>query len=101
LPPTPSSPPFPYTTLFRSPAVEALRSLAIEPKPMDRSAGACAAIAAAAILEGRIAPWVELRRGALGPTDRLGQYRQPLTALAVGDRKSTRLNSSHVSISYA
>src|SRR5690242_21542439 len=69
---------FPYTTLFRS-AVG---------KPVDEAV-ALGAHCGAAVLTGR------------------GAYGQQLTAadlsgdLHAGDRKSTRLNSSHMSISYA
>src|SRR5204863_10121763 len=89
---------FPYTTLFRSGlAVEVVRRVARQ-------------------FEGEIAPAVEVER-APGvhvvhvPLPLLAD-RQPAFALGVfqaiddaapvaGDRKSTRLNSSHVEISYA
>src|SRR5690349_22881231 len=62
---------FPYTTLFRS------RLAAAAP---DRAQ--------------------ELARRALADMKRI-EFRHPDTAPAAGDRKSTRLNSSHVEISYA
>src|SRR5262245_62475190 len=73
IPPPPSSTLFPYTTLFRS-----------------RQGGADAAVVAD------------------GPAAVLGHvevhaHQHPLAAQVgqVGDRKSTRLNSSHLGISYA
>src|SRR3712207_8370126 len=64
---------FPYTTLFRS-DVELL----------------CDALG-----EVRVRPAGEEHQAPLGPA------LQPVAALARGDRKSTRLNSSHANISYA
>src|SRR5207249_10372288 len=90
LPPPPRSTLFPYTTLFRSPTRAA---------PRDRAP--------------RSWRGATLRRAPSPPTgatsrrarsrDRPGRVRQPRDrAPVVGeDRKSTRLNSSHVSISYA
>src|SRR4051812_49866763 len=67
----PTSTLFPYTTLFRSHGAEAVR----------------------ADLAAPVLP----RHGVLG-----GSRRRPVRAQrARGDRKSTRLNSSHMSISYA
>src|SRR5689334_23426619 len=64
---------FPYTTLFRSP-----------PQPLRRAVGL------------RVVVPVGQAEAALARlTDDLGRV------LGVGDRKSTRLNSSHSSISYA
>src|SRR5207302_9609512 len=62
---------FPYTTLFRSPGVRSVRSLHLE-DPLPGPG----------------------RRGGL-------RGRRTETAAPAGDRKSTRLNSSHVKISYA
>src|SRR3712207_7963292 len=83
---------FPYTTLFRSSppsrrprAALGLDRLAVTPDPVR--------IATEGALWGAIR-----RRGLLAGTvvvsDDAGQFR-------VGDRKSTRLNSSHANISYA
>src|SRR5438309_3153694 len=66
---------FPYTTLFRS----LYATFAESP----------------AVLEGYLALSGSLDKGALSPTER------QLVEIAVRDRKSTRLNSSHSSISYA
>src|SRR5699024_11234152 len=84
-------PPFPYTTLFRSDDAQLLHLV-------DESAGARIAEAQAALQE---------RSGSLSrlhdALDRLVQHRVAARFIvrAVQDRKSTRLNSSHVSISYA
>src|SRR5436309_8988984 len=72
-PPPPRSTLFPYTTLFRSLVDFVMRSTKdLTPK------------------------WVQGRDGK--PVDR---QRGPEPTSASGDRKSTRLNSSHVKISYA
>src|SRR5438874_4021110 len=65
---------FPYTTLFRSPSREPAR-------PVPPQGGRC-----------RRRSNAFDRRKAPGPQERPGRR---------GDRKSTRLNSSHVEISYA
>src|SRR5207248_10083841 len=91
-PPLPSSTLFPYTTLFRSLAIEILVQLAaadVPPCVLEQR------------LEGRDGvgdelahPWpIRCRNGA----ERLAQSRER----AALDRKSTRLNSSHRTISYA
>src|SRR5437588_7807856 len=77
--PPPRSTLFPYTTLFRSRAAKPEQcDLRIEPVlyPCDCLIDRCQSI------------MVELDR-------------QSLKAIAVADRKSTRLNSSHTVISYA
>src|SRR5699024_12548460 len=84
LPRRPRSTLFPYTTLFRSPAARLRR--------------------AARVTAGRTAPERGTRRCA-PPPHRPGppaaaQHPPDRTAWRT-DRKSTRLNSSHVSISYA
>src|SRR3712207_8103780 len=84
----PIPPPFPYTTLFRS-------------RPRAAPAGDAAVPRAAG------APERHGRRG--GHAARAAGEREPRVAalgvravrLARGDRKSTRLNSSHANISYA
>src|SRR5207249_11581844 len=96
LPPPPGATLFPYTTLFRSPlpAGECDRRRSPRPggdDPLPRRRGN---------------PRLGVRRcdQVPGPVPRLDPAR-PLRQLGVraelGDRKSTRLNSSHVSISYA
>src|SRR5258705_8737712 len=69
---------FPYTTLFRS--VRSVRAIDHEPQAAQRP-----------LLRKR--PLAELEVAALGVVHALG--------LAQLDRKSTRLNSSHLGISYA
>src|SRR5690349_22001419 len=81
--PPPTSTLFPYTTLFRSPGA-ALEGARERPAHLARRGRHPAAQA-----PGR---GLELPAGPRPP-------REP--ARATGDRKSTRLNSSHVEISYA
>src|SRR5439155_22238168 len=82
---------FPYTTLFRSNGSSVVPGF---PKrwrtPADRSA---AINAAAACMRARILRLAGWRSPHHVPRD--------VEAHASGDRKSTRLNSSHVAISYA
>src|SRR5207249_6693454 len=100
LPPHPSTTPFPYTTLFRSNKANAR-------KPADAKdyLGHGWAFAwpanrrilynrASADLKGR--PWSEKKKLIWWDPEAPGQKPEEK-----GDRKSTRLNSSHVSISYA
>src|SRR5687768_18246464 len=75
---------FPYTTLFRSPAVAALK----RQHPTTSVLLVATALDPALILEAMRAGVNEC-------------VAEPLTAAALGDRKSTRLNSSHGYISYA
>src|SRR5207244_8880468 len=87
LPPPPTSPPFPYTTLFRSGRqLRALRALLGLEAPEGRSG-----------LAGRH------RQGPLaqGHARRAPARLPPVLRQRPGDRKSTRLNSSHQIISYA
>src|SRR5207249_11614418 len=83
-PPPPRSTLFPYTTLFRSragpPSPGRVRRRGRDPPRTPR-------------------PAVEARRSM--PTCRSDGGSVPGLHLASEDRKSTRLNSSHVSISYA
>src|SRR5690242_21069616 len=88
----PSSALFPYTTLFRSAPSDARRS----PPKIDRTRP----------LASR--PWAETRNGRA--QSGRGRFVQSgarrllvlvVVAEVVEDRKSTRLNSSHMSISYA
>src|SRR3712207_8178739 len=81
---------FPYTTLFRSdmdPQGNATSGLGVEP-----DSGGCMYDV---LLEG--APLQEVALG----TRIEGLDVAPATINLVGDRKSTRLNSSHANISYA
>src|SRR3712207_7140797 len=74
---------FPYTTLFRSLCLDQ-GPLGLAQRPVGVDGGAL----------GVRAPGPGVGRGPLGAA------RQPV-ALDRGDRKSTRLNSSHANISYA
>src|SRR5690242_21531182 len=71
---------FPYTTLFRSGGLQPARTLAVPPR--SRAADTV--------------PVVPQHRG----RERAGGLMVDSTG-PLGDRKSTRLNSSHMSISYA
>src|SRR5207249_7739400 len=97
----PSSTPFPYTTLFRS--VEVLQDFDRDPGHDDRRAGDAVRVVdhepvavglpgQAGAEPGSAGGAVEGGRHGTHPTISAGK---PLLS---GDRKSTRLNSSHVSI---
>src|SRR3712207_8712156 len=83
---------FPYTTLFRSvrrqPRPAALVPAADQQPQAVRERGA----------EARI---VTVRRGRHLPQRSSGGHVHGLERSVIGDRKSTRLNSSHANISYA
>src|SRR5206468_11954083 len=99
-PPTPTSPPFPYTTLFRSPPVS--------PAPGTRVLLTCDTTSAttvtingitflppkptAVVFPDKDTTYTCTATGADGTT---------VTKTVTVDRKSTRLNSSHDQISYA
>src|SRR5207249_10426085 len=83
--PPPSSTLFPYTTLFRS---QDYYSFAAFFSKVGRKTGA--------------QPGEEIIYAKRGlPTATNKKTRQSVPPAGLGDRKSTRLNSSHVSISYA
>src|SRR5207253_9599278 len=87
--PPPSSTLFPYTTLFRSPKRRAhVRPTDLRNRPQARDGSPDRAMSDARVDRGA-------RREA--PFDLEG----PRRSRARQDRKSTRLNSSHVAISYA
>src|SRR2546430_10585622 len=86
----PRSPLFPYTTLFRS-TVRAGPERAGVPAAAPAVHGAAPASAAAT---GRLPAW-------LARTAQRRGSRSTAPSRSVGDRKSTRLNSSHSQISYA
>src|SRR5437868_12373935 len=84
LPPPPPSPLFPYTTLFRSRLTAGTAQLPpAHAPPIDPP-----------LPRGERSPWRVPRRK---PPCHRSRRRRKSSA----DRKSTRLNSSHVSISYA
>src|SRR5207302_9665321 len=92
-PPPPTPTPSPYTTLFRSPHRDHLVA-SRQPSERRLPAGLDDEVRhhqqqSAAARDGR------------HPLERGGQVRAPGRGLARPDRKSTRLNSSHVKISYA
>src|SRR5207253_8072040 len=99
--PPPRSPLFPYTTLFRSDEAPRIATVLAVPllvlAPLAHSAQSRllwqAAFSVAAIVLMRSIGYALLRR-----SRRRGMREATLVA---GDRKSTRLNSSHVAISYA
>src|SRR5437868_12756940 len=82
--PPPRSTLFPYTTLFRS------NGFASEVTRVAREVGTEGELGGQAYVRGVGGTWKDL-------TDSVNSMAGNLT----GDRKSTRLNSSHVSISYA
>src|SRR3712207_8831079 len=81
---------FPYTTLFRSPIDVVLKGFGSE----DAVAGAYRAAL-------RRFPHILPELCAELPRLRARSGTGPLPTSPVGDRKSTRLNSSHANISYA
>src|SRR2546426_2164960 len=89
----PRSPLFPYTPLFRSPERWGRRSVLEVLRVLDTTAEGLTSAQAAE--RQRAAPPVAQRHALLAAV--LDQIRSPVT----GDRKSTRLNSSHLVISYA
>src|SRR3712207_9162221 len=91
---------FPYTTLFRSDlAVERHAQRTVFSRHRLRRPRGRVDDREAAVGEADAAVARDPRPGAVGPA--VGQrLAQPLEVL-LGDRKSTRLNSSHANISYA
>src|SRR5690606_41616030 len=94
------SPLFPYTTLFRSRVVDGAREPVHRERRVELGAQADGAGAEHLVAEGRLA----LQPGVLvllvaAPRDRVAA--QAEAGADIRDRKSTRLNSSHVKISYA
>src|SRR5690606_41278648 len=85
--PTPTSPPFPYTTLFRSAYV------GLDNRAAGRTAG---------LLLGRfIGPRTGKVAMIAGSRHYRGHEEREMGFHHILDRKSTRLNSSHVKITYA
>src|SRR5690606_40494283 len=85
--PPPLSTPLPYTTLFRS------RKAGKHPLQVLLDVWTTAHISA------HLQVFLHRHPGQDGPA--FGDVDQPFPGPDVGDRKSTRLNSSHVKISYA
>src|SRR5207302_5250578 len=95
LPPPPRSPLFPYTTLFRSRASGAgayVQSFGTGARSCFRSSSVKREVVRA--LVGARALLAQLHQDVV-------EERRRAETIEVGDRKSTRLNSSHVKISYA
>src|SRR5690242_21101397 len=86
---------FPYTTLFRSRRPED-RQVVRDEKRRDGDRDHVIQHLRPGGREGD-----ELVERVTGEARRAARLREPHRALRVGDRKSTRLNSSHMSISYA
>src|SRR5690606_40304125 len=100
--PRPLSPPlFPYPTLFRSQELRQFVDLRVQPVQH-------------LVLARNLAPEQELRQNEHRQEEHEGEEQRreridearpivdpAIRATAAGDRKSTRLNSSHVKISYA
>src|SRR3712207_7824214 len=76
---------FPYTTLFRSVVLAGLERHVSQVRDLPRSARLCGV----------------LHRPAVQGDGRRAAVEQLDVVVLVGDRKSTRLNSSHANISYA
>src|SRR5207245_8818934 len=98
--PRPSSSLFPYTTLFRSvapPHEKVVVVVASQEHPV-RQRGE---LGCRALLRTPYHAAFAVRREAVGVFPRVLCGRVPQRGYCDGDRKSTRLNSSHGSISYA
>src|SRR3712207_9316981 len=91
---------FPYTTLFRSHAVAALEVQVVQ--PLDAADELAVQLVGVVELAHVLVAGEQLIRALAGEHD-LDVSRRELREHVVryGDRKSTRLNSSHANISYA
>src|SRR5205814_10449113 len=100
-PPLPRSPPFPYTTLFRSARSGETRfHLAqIQLELVGVAGGPRALVAPQALRLGVRAHQLEALARSAGQLEVAHRFRIDRKD-AAGDRKSTRLNSSHLGISY-
>src|SRR3546814_12981137 len=105
---------FPYTTLFRAPAIQRVRRVARITRIVSLEAGICRArplatkfqcgmkrfqrLRASATVDGKALLFLESPDGLFNPgVEGVGVGKVPIPAVTVakGDRKSTRLNSSH------
>src|SRR5207253_10476934 len=99
--PPPTSQLFPYTTLFRSRSVadKLHRKMIFTLFPYPRRLKALLVVLFLYSRSGL--QWLVRKSGALGLLpSRLAQLDALMPAVTAQDRKSTRLNSSHVAISY-
>src|SRR5437773_6070286 len=85
---------FPYTTLFRS-------QLLRHPGLMDLSAAIRERLTTLAPLSIELADESDRHAGHQGALSGGGHFRLTIVSPRFTDRKSTRLNSSHITISYA
>src|SRR5256885_7262487 len=88
----PRSPLFPYTTLFRSHDLPGVARTVLRRELPDEPVHLTA-------VDGTVHGFEAVRR--VGREERVGQRRHVVPGDAAEDRKSTRLNSSHLVISYA
>src|SRR3712207_9258049 len=91
---------FPYTTLFRSDAVEAALLSVVQPAAVE-AARAAEAQSSAQRDEAREAMIRDLAAARYAADRAFRQYDAADPENRLVDRKSTRLNSSHANISYA
>src|SRR3712207_9079543 len=96
----PRSPLFPYTTLFRS-RVLGVGERAEQARPQAGLRPAAELARGGVGLAEPRGQGVPGRQGAAGEAGVGGEPEDGVQAPARGDRKSTRLNSSHANISYA
>src|SRR5207253_11412933 len=94
--PPPTCPPFPYTTLFRS---EAHRHIVAAERAHDERGEVVFPVAGEGEAGGEFYPGERRQVVADRPREHAAQLGHH--AVIGPDRKSTRLNSSHVAISYA
>src|SRR5699024_12513305 len=100
-PPTPRSPPSPYTTLFRAPKKRKKKRSVFIPVLLGITVAFAVACACLCFMILRNANNMFTDQKAdIVLEDFVGMTRAEAEASAQIDRKSTRLNSSHVSISY-
>src|SRR5699024_12471626 len=99
VPPPPTHPPFPYPTLFRSATLAASAVVNIGILPTE-SPQLVAAAAITVLLSG-LGTVSAVQDAITGYNVSAAGRTLEVAMMSVGDRKSTRLNSSHVSISYA
>src|SRR5207249_5369399 len=97
-PPPPRPPLFPYTTLFRS-SHEFTTRVHCPASFSDGEAGHCVGLLVNGLELGNAG--LQEYFSVVPRVSSFAPFSQKVSLLASTDRKSTRLNSSHVSISYA